>query len=141
MIKGNPVIDIHGHMSTPPQFRAYAYNMVALRIPEDTWLMPTGLVESAVGVHLKMLDERNIDIQFISPRPVAMMHWERPFMVDAWTRVTNNVIAQQCRLHHNEVVGIAQLPQHRDLDTSNCIDEFRRSVEDLGFVGAMINPD
>ena len=29
----------------------------------------------------------------------------------------------------------------RAIDTSNCIVEFRRSVEELGFVGAMINPD
>ncbi len=141
MYKGHKVIDIHGHMSTPPQFRAYAYNMIALRLTSDDYNMSDELVESALTRHLGMLKEREIDIQFISPRPVAMMHWERPFMVDAWTRVTNNVIAQQCRLHPNEFVGIAQLPQHRDLDTSNCIDEFRRSVEDLGFVGAMINPD
>ena len=31
--------------------------------------------------------------------------------------------------------------EHRDIDTSNCIAEFRRCVEELGFVGAMINPD
>ena len=141
MYKGHKVIDIHGHMSTPPHFRAYAYNMIALRYAGDTLNMSDELVESALTRHLGMLKEREIDIQFISPRPVAMMHWERPFMVDAWTQVTNNVIAQQCRLHPNEFVGIAQLPQHQSLDTSNCIDEFRRCVEDLGFVGAMINPD
>jgi predicted TIM-barrel fold metal-dependent hydrolase len=141
MFKGKPVIDIHGHMSTPPQFRAYAYNMVALRIPEDTWLMPTDLVESALGGHLKMLDERNIDVQMISPRPVAMMHWERPFMVDAWTRITNNTIHQQCELHPDRFLGVAQLPQHQSLDTSNCIDELRRCVNELGFVAAILNPD
>jgi predicted TIM-barrel fold metal-dependent hydrolase len=141
MYKGEKVIDIHGHMSTPPHFRAYAYNMIALRYAGDTLNMSDELVESAITRHLGMLKERNIDVQFISPRPVAMMHWERPFMVDAWTKVTNNVIAQQCRLHPNEFVGIAQLPQHQELDTSNCIDEFRRCVEELGFVGAMVNPD
>ncbi len=141
MYQGHKVIDIHGHMSTPPHFRGYAYNMIALRYAEDTLEMPDELVESALTRHLKMLVERNIDIQFISPRPVAMMHWERPFLVDGWTRVTNNVIAQQCRLHPDTFVGIAQLPQHQSLETSNCIDELKRCVEELGFIGAMINPD
>src|SRR5581483_7186628 len=99
MYKGQPVIDIHGHMSTPPQFRAYAYNMVALRLSGSDWTMPDDLVESALGGDLKMLDERGIDRQMISPRPVAMMHWERPFMVDAWTKITSNTIHQQCVLH------------------------------------------
>ena len=28
-----------------------------------------------------------------------MMHWERPFLQHAWTRTTNDIIAQQCRSH------------------------------------------
>jgi predicted TIM-barrel fold metal-dependent hydrolase len=139
--KGQKFIDIHGHMSTPPQFRAYAYNMVALRLNSGDWTMPEDLVESALGAHLKMLDERNIDVQMISPRPVAMMHWERPFMVDAWTRITNNTIHQQCELHPDRFVGVAQLPQHQSLDTYNCIPELRRCVEELGFIAAIVNPD
>ena len=35
MFNGKPVIDVHGHMSVPPQFRAFAYNLVALRSPGD----------------------------------------------------------------------------------------------------------
>ena len=31
MYKGKKVIDIHGHISTPPHFRAAAYNLIALR--------------------------------------------------------------------------------------------------------------
>ena len=38
MFNGKPVIDCHGHMSTPPQFRAYAYNLIALRTPGDELL-------------------------------------------------------------------------------------------------------
>jgi len=26
--------------------------------------------------HLKMLDERNVDVQLLSARPIAMMHYE-----------------------------------------------------------------
>lgn len=33
MYNGEKVLDIHGHHSTPAQFRAYAYNLIALRTP------------------------------------------------------------------------------------------------------------
>lgn len=70
-----------------------------------------------------------------------MLHWERPLVVEHWTRTTNDVISQACRLHPNRFRGIAQLPQQTDLDTSNCIAELDRCVNELGFVGAILNPD
>ncbi len=33
MYKGKKVIDVHGHISTPPHSRAAAMNLVALRAP------------------------------------------------------------------------------------------------------------
>src|SRR5579875_2006636 len=68
MYHGQKVIDVHGHMSTPPHFRAYAYNLVALRTPsQDDLFIPDELMETALARHLKMLDENNIDLQMISP--------------------------------------------------------------------------
>jgi predicted TIM-barrel fold metal-dependent hydrolase len=142
MFDGQKVIDVHGHMSTPPHFRAYAYNLVALRTPAGERLsISDELMETALTRHLKMLNEREIDVQLISPRPVAMMHWEWPGLVDHWTRTTNDVIYQQTQMHGDRFVGVAQLPQHASLDTSNCTAELGRCVSELGFVGALINPD
>ncbi len=142
MYNGHKVVDVHGHMSTPPHFRAYAYNLIALRSPSEGELeISDDLMETALGRHLKMMNERNIDIQMISPRPVAMMHWERPFIVEKWTRTTNDVIHQHCKLHPDRFVGIAQLPQCSTLDTRNCLEELERCVKKLGFVGAIVNPD
>ena len=142
MYQGKKVIDVHGHMSTPPHFRAYAYNLIALRSPGDGDLeISDELMETALGRHLKMMDERNIDLQMISPRPVAMMHWEAAFLVEKWTRVTNDIIHQQCKKHPDRFVGIAQLPQNSQQDTSHCVPELERSIRQLGFIGALINPD
>jgi len=33
MYNGQKVIDVRGHMSTPPHFRAYADDLIALRSP------------------------------------------------------------------------------------------------------------
>jgi predicted TIM-barrel fold metal-dependent hydrolase len=142
MYDGKKVIDVHGHMSTPPHFRAYAYNLIALRSPADGGLeISDELMETALTRHLKMLDSLNVDVQMISPRPVAMMHWEQPLLVEKWTRVTNDIIRQQCAMHPGRFVGVAQLPQNGDLDTSNCVRELERCVKELGFIGALVNPD
>lgn len=106
MYNRQKVIDVHGHMSTPPHFRAYAYNLIALRSTGDGALeISDELMETALGRHLKMMDERNIDVQMISPRPVAMMHWEAAFLVDKWTRTTNDIIYQQLKMHPDRVMG------------------------------------
>lgn len=142
MYNGKKVIDVHGHMSTPPHFRAYAYNLIALRSPAESDLeISDELMETALKRHLKMLDERNIDLQMISARPIAMMHWERPFIVEQWSKTTNNIIHQQCKAHPERFVGIAQLPQSSTIDTKNCVAELERCIKELGFVGAIVNPD
>lgn len=140
MFHGKKVIDCHGHMSTPPQFRAYAYNLIALRTPGDELLLTEAQMKAPIDRHLRMLDTHNIDVQMISPRPVAMMHWESPYLVAPWTKVTNDVIAQQCEIWSDRFVGIAQLPQSRDRDSENCVEELERCAA-MGFVGATVNPD
>lgn len=138
----NRVIDIHGHVSTPPHFRAFAFNLQALRAPDESELViPEPAMKAALDRHLRLLDDRRIDVQLLSPRPVGMMHWERPFLVEKWTRITNDLIASQCKAHPDRFIGVAQLPQTRDLNIAKCVDELDRAVSELGFVGALLNPD
>ena len=47
MFHGKTVIDFHGHMSTPPQFRAFAYNLIALRTPGDNLAMTEQQMQGA----------------------------------------------------------------------------------------------
>jgi predicted TIM-barrel fold metal-dependent hydrolase len=140
VFQGKRVIDVHGHMSTPPQFRAFAYNLVSLRTPGDELVLTQEQMKGPIDRHLRMLDSHAIDVQLISARPIAMMHWERPFLVKAWTQTTNDVIAQQCEIWSDRFVGVAQLPQSVELDTSNCLEELERCAA-MGFVAATVNPD
>ena len=67
MFNGAKVIDVHGRRSTPAQFRAYAYNLIALRAPSGGGLqIPEKAMEEAQARRLGMMDERGIDVQFIS---------------------------------------------------------------------------
>jgi 4-oxalmesaconate hydratase len=37
--------------------------------------------------------------------------------------------------------GVAGLPQYRDASPENCLEELERTVNELGFVGCLLNPD
>jgi predicted TIM-barrel fold metal-dependent hydrolase len=141
MFRDQLVIDVHGHLSSPPQVRAYAYNLIALRNRPSKFDLSDEAVKPAMDRHLRMLDSHDIDVQLLSPRPVAMMHWERPFLVEPWTRTVNDLIAQQMRIAPDRFIGVAGLPQNSETDTANCIPELERAINELGFVGAIVNPD
>ena len=141
MFQGHKIIDVHGHMSTPPHFRGHLGGMISLNTPGRKLEMTDEQLANAQKSHLKGMDERNIDVQLIGPRPVAMWHWTRPFLQQDICRITNDVIARIVKLHPDRFFGMAQLPQNSGLDTSNCIAELERCVKQLGFVGAYVNPD
>jgi predicted TIM-barrel fold metal-dependent hydrolase len=144
MYNGEKIIDIHGHHSTPPHFRAFAYNMIALRMTSGGLQLPEGPMIEAQERHLKMMDDRQIDVQFISARPVAMMHWEQPLIQALWAKTTNDVIAQTVKMHPDRFAGVAQLPQvgiDFEKSTAHLVPEFERAVNELGFIGGTLNPD
>lgn len=142
MFEGQKVIDVHGHISTPREFNAFGKLLTTSPNPRRERLdMPDELLDTRIGPHVKGLDGRNIDVQILSPRPVGMMHFEGLAVQEVWCRTTNDVIAQACRMYPDRFVGMAQLPQNVALDTSNCVPELERCVDEYGFVGAIVNPD
>ncbi|HUZ77384.1 MAG TPA: amidohydrolase family protein [Chloroflexota bacterium] len=140
MYKDIKVLDVHGHMTTPDSYGRHSATLVALNSPWPYKLEDAAL-EGALQRHLKVMDDRAIDVQCLGPRPINMFHWMRPHLQDAWCRTTNDVIAQTVRLHPDRFLGMAQLPQVAELDTNNCVAELERCMKDLGFVGAYLNPD
>ena len=136
MYQNQKVIDVHGHMSTPPHFRGHLGGMISLNTPGRKLEMTDEQLANAQKSHLKGMDERKIDVQLIGPRPVAMWHWTRPFLQQDICRITNDVIARIVKLHPDRFLGMAQLPQNSQLDTSHCLEEFERCIKGLGFVGA-----
>ncbi len=141
MYKGHSVIDVHGHISTPPQFRAFAYNLIALRNTDYDLVISDADMKAPLERHLRLLDAQGVDVQLLSPRPVAMMHWERDFLVEKWTTETNDLIARQCSLHPHRFQGVGQLPQTREGNLDKCVHELERCVHDHKFVAALVNPD
>ena len=80
--------------------------------------------QEAWAEHATYMDERNIDVQIIGPRPFLVLGWMEPHLLPAWTRYVNDMIHQQCQMFPGRFLGAAMLPQVSDApDLSNCISE------------------
>ena len=58
-----------------------------------------------------------------------------------WSRASNDCIQRVCTLFPDNFIGVCQLPQTPGVSPENCIDELKRCVNELGFVGCNLNPD
>ena len=57
MFQNHKVIDVHGHMSTPPHFRGHLGGMVSLNTPNRKLDISDEQLENAQKSHLKGMDE------------------------------------------------------------------------------------
>jgi predicted TIM-barrel fold metal-dependent hydrolase len=143
------VLDVHAHLSAPTVAYALVGQMMAantpipspmraggrLAIPEEEW-------DKSVGRHVSYIDDRMIDVQILGPRPFLMLGWMEPHLLPYWCEYVNDMIAKQCSLRPDRFLGACQLPQLSEApDTSNCIPELDRCVNELGFVATYVSPD
>ena len=139
------IIDMHGHTNAPPSLYAYKSGLLASRgahgkgAPNVSEEAMANLVKN----HLENnLDKVGTDVQFMSPRPFQLMHSEQPErIIHWWVEACNNAIATSVKLAPTRYRGVAGLPQCAGAPIKNTFDEIDRCVNDLGFVGIMINPD
>ena len=138
------IIDSHAHVVMTDELYRYMGELVASRAnPAGPF---AGVGEKALQEVskrlLSLMDGVGTDMQFLSPRPYMMMHSIRPARVtQLWTLAVNDAIHAQCQLHPSRFRGVAGLPQYRNDSPANCLAELERCVNELGFVGCLLNPD
>jgi predicted TIM-barrel fold metal-dependent hydrolase len=145
------VLDVHGHVSVPFSANSFLVLMLGSNTPMDSPIGQEAAGPARVTVaefraaaegHVRYMDERNIDVQIIGPRPFLTLGWMEPHLVPAWTRCVNDMIHQQCTFFPDRFLGACQLPQISDApDLSNCLGELNRCVTEHGFVAAYVSPD
>jgi 4-oxalmesaconate hydratase len=145
-------IDIHAHVTAPESLYAYKAGLLAHRgahgrgrvaVTDQDLRDALNAPNAAFGgkSHLEHLDDAGIDIQLVSPRPFQMMHSEQAKLVEWFTEETNNIIAGTCQVEPGRFRGVAGLPQSMETDPRRWTAELRRCVTELGFAGALLNPD
>ena len=92
--------------------------------------------------HSDLMDEVGTSVSFISPRPYAMMHSEKPEKIVHWyCRAVNDVIHMAVQNEPDRFCGVAGLPQNAGVSPTNTFEEIDRCINELGFIGVMVNPD
>jgi predicted TIM-barrel fold metal-dependent hydrolase len=150
---GLAVLDVHAHVSAPMGGTGW-FNML---LQATNGVMPSPIGDPAasaqfglgdedfvasVGRHIAYIDERQIDVQIVGPRPFLMLGWMQDHLLPAWTRFVNDCIAKQCLLHPDRFLGACQLPQDVTApDAAHMLDELDRCVGEYGFVGVYVSPD
>ncbi len=143
------IIDAHGHYTTaPPQLQQFRNAQLAAL--EDAFAQPPApdaisdeqIRESIERNQLRVLDERGHDLMIFSPKASGMEHHVGdPATAQAWARASNDLVARVVELFPQRFAGACQLPQTPDGPIDVVIEELRRCVNDLGFVGCNLNPD
>ena len=143
------IIDIHGHYTTEPKpFLEFRERQLAGQVDtskvidvSDLGITDDMLVES-VAPQLKMQRERGSDLTIFSPRASGMAHHVGSEAVSRqWSRLSNDMIHRICTLLPDNFAPVGQLPQSPGVPPGNCIDELKRIVGELGFLGVNVNPD
>jgi 4-oxalmesaconate hydratase len=142
------IIDCHGHYTTAPEAhnlwrkaQVAAYES-STAVPSYPTISDDEIVESIESNQLRIQRERGADMTIFSPRASAMEHHVGDASVSrAWSRVCNDLIKRVVDLYPASFIGVGQLPQSPGVSVEDCIDELRRSVLELGFVGCNLSPD
>lgn len=138
------VIDSHAHVLAPPELYAFMNRLMASRGAHG-WAapdIPDEAFEKQNARLLGIMDRVGTDMQLISPRPFQSFHAEEPpSMVFQWMGLVNDAIARICKMHPDRFRGVAGLPEAKGTTPADWLDEARRALEELGFVGVLLNPD
>ena len=140
------IIDSHAHIVMPDELYRHFVELVSARanpVLRENYAGPSEeILRKATEGLIRLMDKNGTDVQFISPRPYMMAHSTKPAKVGLeWNRSVNNVIHRQVRMFPDRLRGVAGLPQYRDASPENCLEELDRTVNELGFVGCLLNPD
>jgi 4-oxalmesaconate hydratase len=142
------VIDIHGHYTTAPgqlqAFRDAQLAALASGGPAHTMapISDDELRESVEKNQLRVLNERGGGVMILSPKASGMGHHVPDAeAATAWARASNDLVHRIAELYPTTFAPVAQLPQTPDGNIGGVVAEIHRTVGELGFVGANLNPD
>ena len=96
MYNGVKVFDVHGHVSAPGNNGAalvggmLASNTPMRRLSAGIPGFDDDAFRASGKRHADLMDDRNIDVQIIGPRPFLQMGWMQPHLIPSWSRFVND---------------------------------------------------
>jgi 4-oxalmesaconate hydratase len=139
------VIDAHAHLVAPASLYAHRSNLlVSGGQYGDPYraAIPDADLEKSASQNVAIMDAVGTDIQLLSPRPFLMINGEARWEdITSWVWDQNDSIARTIEMHPTRFRGVGALPQQSGRPVESLFDEIQRVIDELGFVGVLINPD
>jgi len=140
------IIDAHAHLVTPLSVHGLrSYLMASGGQHSIQWLkakLSQGEMDKALASNVATMDEVGTDMQLLSPRPFTLMHsHHREHDIRLWVELQNDLIHDNVRREPTRFRGVCALPQMDGKPIENSFEELDRCIDDLGFVGVLLNPD
>ncbi len=139
------IIDSHAHYTTAPfeldAWRGRQLGTLNRPTPGKLKLSDQEILDS-LQAPIERMDALGIDATIFSPRASGMGHEIGDARASLyWTQLNNDLIARACALAPRRFLPAGQLPQSPGVSPDNCIEEMRRCLDELGFIGFNVNPD
>lgn len=137
------IIDSHAHLVAPPTLYAYRsllevsgsqHGSTLVNISDDD-------LRKSAESNVKLMDAVGTDVQLLSPRPFMMVNRSGATNVKLWARSNNELIARTVQMFPKRFRGVCGIPQAPGEPVELAFEEIDYCVEQLGFVGILLNPD
>ncbi len=138
------IIDSHAHLVAPPTLYAYRSLLQVSGGQHGSGLASVNDAElrACADSNVKLMDEVGTDLQVLSPRPFMMINRGRASDARLWARSNNEIIKRTIDFHPTRFRGVAGLPIVAESPIGDAVfDEIDYCVDQLGFVGVLLNPD
>ena len=112
------------------EFHVGSYTLCGVRYRGSLFMDP--------AIRIERMDIQGIAVQALSPNPLTYFHHVDAALAIDYCRRHNDSLAALVATCPDRFVGLAQLPAQ---DPDAACEELRRSIRELGFVGAYIGTD
>lgn len=127
---GPELVDADPGAGRPACFRVGGYELTGVAYRGSAFM--------DLDVRLARMDELGIERQVLSPNPLTFLPGAEPDLAAAFARRHNDALAALVARRPDRLGGLAQLPVQ---DVPAAVDELRRSVTELGLLGAYVPTD
>lgn len=139
------IIDAHAHLVAPDSLYAHRSNLSVSGGQYAEFYrahVADADLEKSAAKNVALMDEVGTDVQLISPRPFLMINGKARWNdIRSWVWDQNDTIARTVKMHPGRFRGVGALPQQSGRPVDSLFDEITRCVDELGFVGVLLNPD
>ena len=139
------IIDAHAHLVAPDSLYAHRSTLIVGGGQEGDDFRASvsdADLEKSAANNVAIMDGVGTDVQIISPRPYLMLNGSARWPeIVSWSKDNNDLIARTIKLYPTRFRGVGSLPQQAGRPVESLFDEITRCVDELGFIGVLVNPD